>query len=255
LAAVRIGAGQDELSQLLGKLDALPLDYHALDASEAHPSDPRIGPALEAAFPRRSSKDDKLALAATLVRLGSQAESYFDFLADYARVAIEDRTPSFMRVDANGHDVRGEFSREFQNWCVAHGKDPKAVAAVQSSTYPKDLAALAGVQDPRAVQLFRKGLESAQPLVVAFSVEGLGRLQDQAALPLIAKACDHVSEGTQLAIATNLPWFGSAEADRLLERLVPGRKIREFHVRQVQSMRLWELQRILARTGRPPAKQ
>jgi hypothetical protein len=52
-----------------------------------------------------------------------------------------------------------------------------------------------------------------------------------------------------------MPWFGSAEADRLLERLVPDRKIREFHVRQVQSVRLWELQRILARTGRPPAKQ
>ena len=57
LAAVRIGAGQDELSRLLAKLDALPLDDHALDAIEAHPSDPRIGPALEAAFQRRSSKD------------------------------------------------------------------------------------------------------------------------------------------------------------------------------------------------------
>src|SRR5215471_15284629 len=43
LAAVRIGAGQDELSQLLAKLDALPLDDHALDAIEAHPSDPRSG--------------------------------------------------------------------------------------------------------------------------------------------------------------------------------------------------------------------
>ena len=49
-----------------------------------------------------------------------------------AREAVEDSAPSFIRTDANGVSVRGEFSAEFLNWCVLHGKDPRAVAAIQA---------------------------------------------------------------------------------------------------------------------------
>jgi hypothetical protein len=57
--------------------------------------------------------------------------------------------------------------------------------SLQFGTYPQDLEALASAQDPRAREIFRKGLDSPQPLVVVLSVEGLGRLQDAAAIPLI----------------------------------------------------------------------
>jgi hypothetical protein len=250
-----LAVGQDKLSELLANLEGGSFDRSVLHALEAQPSNPKITEALETAFRRKTAKDEKQAIAATLLRLGNKAPKYFDFLAGYARVAVEDRTPSFIKVDSNGRSVRGEFSAEFENWCASHGENPKSVAAIQSGTYPQDLEALASVQDPRAREIFRKGLDSPQPLVVVLSVEGLGRLQDAAAIPLIAQASEHISEGTKLAVATKLPWFASAEADRMLEHLAPERKYRESCVAEVQRLRLGELKTILSRTGAAAQKQ
>ena len=239
---------QDDVSALLARLSSEPFDESVLYAIERRPSDDRIIPALEAAFDRRAAKSEKQAIAETLLRLGNKAERFFEFLANYAREAVEDRTPFFLKVDADGRAVPGQFSAEFENWCAQNGKNPRFVAALQWTVYPKDVLALAEVQDPRASELFKKGLDSPYPVVVSVSVRGLGRLRDVAAIPLIAKACGRLPSARR-AVAVELPWYSHPEADALMERLVPDRKDRDRYAADVHRLRLAELDRILSRTG------
>src|SRR5207248_1278425 len=128
---------------IIGRLADGRFDKSDLFALEGHPPDPRIIPGLKFAFAHREAKNQKQAIAATLLRLGEKSDRYFDFLAVYAREAVEDRTPSFFRYDENGRAVRGEFSAEFANWCALNGKDPKSIAAIQVSVYLPDVLALA----------------------------------------------------------------------------------------------------------------
>jgi PBS lyase HEAT-like repeat len=240
--------GQEEVTALLARLNSERFDESVLYDLERQPSDVRTIPALEAAFDNRAAKSEKQAIAGTLLRLGSKAKRVFEFLATYTREAVDDRTPFFLRVDANGLAVSGQFSAEFENWCAQNGKDPKSVAALQWMVYPKDVLALAEVQDPRASELFRKGLDSPNPVVVSVSVRGLGRLRDVAAIPLIAKACDRLPSARR-AVAVELPWYSHPEADVLMERLVPDRKARDHYAAEVHRLRRAELDRILSRTG------
>jgi hypothetical protein len=106
----------------------------------------------------------------------------------YAREAISDRTPFFASYDAAGHTIRGKFDPGFENWCALNDKDPKAVAAIQISSQPEDVLTLAAVNDARPRVLLRNGLESPNALIFAYSVQGLGRLQDWDAVALIEKA-------------------------------------------------------------------
>jgi len=244
--APRGAVGQDDLATLLGRLAGKGLDHSALIALEGHPPDPRIIPGLEAAFGGREAKDEKQWIAVALLRLGDKSEKYFDFLAGFVRVAVEDRAPFPV-------EKRGEFTAEFQNWCANNGKDPQT-AASQVAAYTRDGHFLAMGQDPRATDLFRRGLESPNVTVVAFCVEGLARLQDVAAIPLIAKAADRFPPGAWRAIAMQLPWFGRLEAYQLMERLEPDRRSREFQIDQVERTRLAEANRVLSRTGGAPAQ-
>jgi hypothetical protein len=240
--------GQDDLSGLLARLGEAELDPSALGAIEAHTPDPRIMPALEEAFDRRKAKEEKQEIAVTLIRLGNQTAKYFDFLAGYARTAVEDRTPSFMDFDQNGRAIRGQFSAEFENFCQVNGLDPKATAAKQFGDYIQDVHFLARAQDPRAIEILRRGLESPYPNVVGYSVEGLGRLQDTTAVPLIEKACERL-KGAQGVVAMALPWYGTPQAGALMKRLMPDPKHREFEIQQVQRLRLIELRQAASRAG------
>jgi len=242
LAQVQVG-----LDALLGRLSEHTLDRRVLWDLEAHPPDARILPALRAAFEKRSDKEGKQWIAVSVLRLGERSNTYFDFLAAYATKAIDDRTPAFFRVDGQGHAVRGEFSVEFLSWCAANGEDPKLTAAKQLSEYPQDVSFLAEAEDARADGLFRRGLDSPNPGVVGYSVEGLGRLGDVSALPLIEGAAKHVAGGP-LIIEMYLPWYNRPEAYALLQRLEPNPKTRDGLIRQVAIARENESRRVLSRT-------
>jgi len=239
--------GQDDLSALLAQLGDNQFEILAVGALEAHTPDPRIMPALEEAFDRRKAKEEKQEIAVTLIRLGNRSAKYFDFLAGFARAAVDDRTPFFMDFDQNGRAIRGQFSAEFLNWCAINHQDPKVTAAKQFG-YPKDVLSLARAKDPRAIEIFRKGLESPYPNVVGFSVQGLARLQDTAAMPLIEKACERLRGGRD-AVAMELPWFATREAEALMERLMPDRNDRDFMTRQIQGLRLIELRQSVSRAA------
>ena len=240
---------QTELDTLLAQLPNGPLES-TLSKLEKQPLDPRTITALQNAFESRHNKRDKQLIASALLRFGNSSARYFDYLARYAGVAIEDQMPLFEKFDDQGKSVRGQLSAEFENWCALNHKDPNEMAALQFTVYPADVKILAEVDDPRALDLFRKGLDSPNPGVVAYSVEGLGRLHDMSALPLIEQAFQRLPSGDRMAVPMELPWYDRPEAYQLMQRLNPNPATLSFDIQQVERMRLAEAQAAQARAGK-----
>jgi hypothetical protein len=242
-------AAQTDIDILVTRVSEGALDVGALWQLEAQPTDPRILPALRKAFDERAARRDRQELAATLSRLGEKDDRYFDCLAGYAKEAIEDRIPFFEKFDQEGRSISGQFSAEFENWCARNNKNPIEVAARQFQLYPEDVKILAEVEDSRAIELFRRGLDSNNPGVIAYSAQGLGRLHDLTALPLISKAANRIPAGERAVIASQLPWYSHPDAERLLEQLVPDSYRRDYLRRNVQILRVETLKRAQGRRG------
>jgi hypothetical protein len=205
-------------------------------------------------FASDNNKREKQWIASTLLRLGDSSPVYSDFLIDSAKDAIQDRTPLAFDYDQNGETIKGRFSDRFEACCKANGKDPRSVAALQFGTYPEDVLLLARAQDSKANASLRRALESANPLVVAYAVQGLGRLGDPSAIPLIAKVSEAFPVSARAVIAMNLPWFSSSDAFRLMEHLAPDPNARQYIVRLVQQTQEAEQENALRRLGGQPKK-
>jgi hypothetical protein len=242
-----LAIAQSEADDLLVKLDG-PLD-NVLLRLESLPLEAKTLPALRAEFERRQEKGEKQKIASTLLRLGDTSDRYFQFLAGYAKAAIDDRTPLWEKFDREGRWVRGEFSAEFETWCELNHRKPSEVAAIQFRVYTEDVKFLAEIDDRRSIDLLRRGLESPYPGVVAYSVEGLGRSQDVSAIPLIARAFERLPVGDRMGVAVQLPWYASPDAYQLMVRLDPNPRSREYSIQMVQMQRQGELKRIQSRTS------
>jgi len=242
------------IESLLAKLGQGPLNRSDLYGIEGQPSDSRTVPALKRAFEARTDKEEKQWISLTLIRLGEKSDEYFQYLAGFARTAVEDKTPIFIKYDPAGRSIRGEFAPEFLDWCHQNGRDPRSVASLQWSEYAEDVHILAQAEDPRSIETFRAGLLSSNALVVGMAVQGLGRLNDSASLSQIAQAAERLPEG-KFVVAAELPWFSRGEADQLMQQIEPDRNLRDFHRRMVTNTRKAELELVLRRTGVLPAKQ
>lgn len=240
------------LEMLLAKLANGQLSEPDLWALESQPQTEKTVPALIAAFHARVDKAEKQWIAGSLIRLGDRSDTYFNYLAGYAKVAVEDRAPDFVKYDSQGRGIRGEFSPEFQDWCTRNGKDPRALAKLQIQVYPQDVLILAATQDERARELFREGLGSPNPLVLAFCVQGLGRLHDEVALALIGQAISRVPAGDRQFVSCQLPWFGVSAADRLFAQVTPDEHTRDIWRNGINGTQKAESDRIRKRTGNAP---
>ena len=252
--AMSAAGAPDELGNLLGQLTKGPFEKATLLALEGQPDDGRVVPALHFAFTQAADKSEKQWIASTLLRLGDSTQEYSDFLIDSATEALEDRSPLFADYDSDGNMVKGRFSAKFEVWCRANGKDPRSVAALQFGTYPEDVLVLARARDPRAKEALRRGLQSPNPLVVGYSVQGLARIQDVSAIPIIAAMAENSPASTRTLISMNLPWYSAVNATLLIERLTPDLKVRAPLVRQVQAEQLLDQQNALRRLAKT-AKQ
>lgn len=154
----------DRLDELLAKLSARPIDESTLLSIERQRTDPRIRASLSRAFESSTSKREKQWIALTLTHLDAHADNYVAFLTEPAKDAIEDQAPYFAAYDGSGRQIRGQFSPIFQNWCAQNGKDPRAMAALQTYDEPEDVLMLARANAPQSRDLLRKGLNSSNPL-------------------------------------------------------------------------------------------
>lgn len=135
------------LVQLLSTLES---GEYTSSLTWPYSDDARVVPALRRAFAQRTSKRDKQRIAVTLIHLNDKSDQYFDYLAKYAKEAIQDTTPSPLVYDRNGQLVHGETNPAFQQWCVAQRRDPKEVAGVYLVELPQDVWFLGDTRDARA---------------------------------------------------------------------------------------------------------
>ena len=116
--------------------------------------------------------------------------------------------------------------------------------------HPAVLRYLARVEDPKAADIFLRGLDSPYALVVAYSVQGLARLQRADTLPRIEKAILTLRPEERLVPAGELTWFHSYDASVLQRRLLPDVALRERWVSGVSELRDLEMKARAARSKR-----
>ena len=95
---------------------------------------------------------------------------------------------------------------------------------------------------------------SPYPLVVGYAVQGLGRLGDTSAIPLIAKAAQAFPASDRSVIAMNLPWFTTSDAFGLMQQLVPDPSARHTMVQMVQGVQDAERRNAMLRQAGQPKK-
>src|SRR5579872_5464807 len=133
----RVAQGQDTKT-LRERISIRPFDTTVLGDVERS-RDPQLLPDLRQAFEDTKAKREKQAIARTLVRLGDKDIRYFEYLASFAKPAVESGAPMIFVYGSDGKAVRGVVNPEFQAWCRDHGLDPEQELVNQFKTYPQDL--------------------------------------------------------------------------------------------------------------------
>jgi hypothetical protein len=154
--------------------------------------DPRTIPALKRFFQRAATKNNKQVAAMALIRLGLTDSEYFEYLASFAKEAVESDAPSFLPPTPPAQlqigQPRPKLNPEFEAWCLVHGKEMEEEMRKQWTEYPTDVMVLAHAGDPRAAPIFRKGLNSQNGQIVIASASGLAEIGDLADIPLLVQA-------------------------------------------------------------------
>ena len=158
-----------------------------------------------------------------LIRLGAPEDEYWEFLAEQAEVAIAQnhRRPYPLDLDEKGELVPGSLSPEFRAWCTEHQIEPAPFAMKAVTEEPGDVLMLAAVADPRSRSLLRRALESKNHHIVIYGAQGLARIGDTAAVPLVIEAGRRTPTAFHPFVGVALVFFddpiAASEAERLLE--------------------------------------
>ncbi len=220
-------AAEEHLSDsLMSEIEKAPPARETLDA-------------LIRAFEQRlsaedqQSREDKQRLAVTLIRIGAKDDRWYELLERYAREAVESTTPSSQVYDAAGKEIRGQMAPEFLAWCEDHGKDPNEMLRFSTYGHMQDMKHLGEAGDQRAADLLKRGLASKNVSVVYGSIWGAALLGVESTLSLVVKAiAGEASAAVRLHLAPMLAFYGSPEADAVMERFLGDQ-------RAVESAKRW----------------
>jgi HEAT repeat protein len=174
-------------------------------------------PSLKEWFSRSQDEEMKAELASALVRLRDPDNTYWDFLLQLAKPALESDAPSPFGDSKENHGVPPEF----EAWAKAHKLSvEEAVAAVLQ--LPIKLVPLAKTGDPRGIPLLRKALQSPNILIQTAGAAGLAKAQDKGAVSLVVEACKKAP--TDLAahfLADTLIYFDDPQAQSEFHHYFP----------------------------------
>jgi hypothetical protein len=181
-------------------------------------------PILKEQFGRVQDPLDKAKIAQVLIKLGDKDDTYWDFLVNFAKPALESDAPDFMNFGVQGKSAPGP-SPAFIAWAKAHHVPPNGPNgnAAENSVYifPGEVMLLGGTGDPRAIPLLRQALSSPNHMIEIGAAEGLAELQDKESIPLIIEACKRAPAEAADVIAQSLVYFDDADAQNAVDTYVP----------------------------------
>jgi HEAT repeats len=185
---------------------------------------PEAIPVLKEQFAHVQDPLLKAKIAAGLIRLGDKDDSYWNFLVNYAKPAVEGDFPDFA---SNGSHEKApvEASPEFEAWVKAHNLTPEKVEEIFQ--LPVRLVLLGWSEDPRALPFLHQALSSPNPTIQIVAATGLAEIGDKTSVPWIIEAC-RKSPANAEAIAQALVYFDDSEAQRAVDEFIPKEKAKLF---------------------------
>jgi hypothetical protein len=227
---VGIGA-QDRppVQSLLDRLGEPRLDLGVV-SSLANYQDDRVLPSLKDAFEARQSKEDRQYIAKSIVRLGEKDEKYYRYLESFAKEAIESDIPDPYVYGADGAEVRGKLSPQFNVWAEKRGISVAEAHYRATNTYPTDVMRFGGTRDHRNLSLLRQGLKSLNLMVVAASADALALMNDVDSIPVILRMIETTNKPIAMLLIGSLSLYdGGVDREQQIRGLLLDPKLREMY--------------------------
>ena len=183
-------------------------------------------PVLKEKFHRIDDQMDKAKLAAALVRLrNDDDDTYWNFLVDFAKPALESDMPDYNEYDQQGKAISGP-SPEFQVWAKARNLPPDAPVDPSIGVAFGGIFHLGWTRDERAVPLLKKALLSRNRKVEIMGAMGLAEIGDKQAIPFIIEACKRAPAEPAAVMAESLVYFDDVSAQKAVDQFVPAEQAR-----------------------------
>jgi hypothetical protein len=210
----------DRIAEAISQVKSGTFSGYAVEQiAEAHTV--QAIPVLEEQFKVSHDAGSKGKIAAALVRLGDNDETYWNYVLEQATEAVNSDVPLPTTYDSQGKLVRGQMSAEFTAWAKAHNVSPESAAQTSLFTLPGKIITLAETGDPRGIPLLRQALKSPNYLIATMAAKGLAMIQDKASIPLIIEACRRARPDEAVAIADSLIYFDDPEAQSAADLYLP----------------------------------
>jgi HEAT repeat protein len=216
---------QKSLDELIAELREHPDALHIVRRLRQI-GDKRALPVMKEAFEKVQDKMVKQWIASDIVRLGEEDRLFFDYLLKSAKGAATSDMPYPLPFDKEGKPVRGQYSKEFIEWCEKHKTTPEETAHKALFLHPTDITVLAVTGDRRGASVFLQGLESSNYLVAARSAQGLARIQEKSSIRSIIRVAKHAPPEAQEVIARALIFFDDSEAQAAADELIKRDELR-----------------------------
>ena len=130
-------------------------------------------PVLEKQFVLAVDDPIKAKIADALVRLGDKDDSYWNYLARQAMIAIDNDAPFPVSLDAQGQTGPQQYSPDFIAWAKIHNVSADSAAEDEMFGQPGIIIMLGQTEDTRAIPLLRQGLWSSNPFIEHAAAMGL----------------------------------------------------------------------------------
>ena len=176
-------------------------------------------PTLEEQFKRATDVDTKVGIASGLVKLGERDNTYWNYLLEQAKLAVDSDVPDCVYSESLGKlTVLGP---ELQAWADSHNVSVNTSAQYARSDFPSRVLQLALTGDPRGIPLLQRALLARNYLIVVYAAKGLAQIQDKQSIPLIIAAANRAPAGYNSVIAESLVYFDDAQAQSAVDTYMP----------------------------------
>lgn len=183
---------------------------------------------LETLFHSAASPDQRLPAAWLLVLAHDDDAVYFDALSERAReAALSDMPYPFPLTDsatvaealATGDFSKARPSPEFLEWCASRNAPPIGALSV-AKAHQESIRWLGLTEDPRAMEILLRAVESANVAVATEAAHGLARVGDPRGIePIRATAARLPAEMSEF-FGFTLLYFDDPEAQRAGRELI-----------------------------------